>query len=215
MRLLCMLLLMFLVLLSAACTREIDPAMEAPPVLAEPLPLTVGVYYGDDLRSHEVTNQPPVEVDFAIQTGRAHVSFFDGLFSDLFVKTVAVNSKSRLPQDGDELDAVIEPTIASVDYNFVDDGGFDMKVPVEIHYAIILYEPGGEQIHKWIVDGEAKSEGGVGFLALQDGIEIAMRDAAARFVVEVYKDGATQRCLENLVTKARAAGQLQTCFEGP
>ncbi len=38
-------------------------------------------------------DQPPVEVSFTVKTGAAHVSYFNGLFSELFVETVSVASK--------------------------------------------------------------------------------------------------------------------------
>ncbi len=210
MKLLCKSSLILLVFLAAGCTREIDPALQAPTVLGEPLPLTVGVYYDDDLRNHRVKNRPST-IDFVISTGRAHVSFFDDLFSKIFVRTVPMKRRFQLPEDGERLDAVIEPEIVSLTYRFIDDGGFDMKVPVEIRYAITLYSSIGEQLSLWSIAGEGFSQG-YSVKALHEGIEIAMRDAAARFVVALYKDTDMQSCLESLTAITQAAGQLETCL---
>ena len=203
--------LVLMVLLTAGCAIEINPALQMPPVLGEPLPLTVGVYYGDDLRNRQVST--PVESHLVIFMGRAHVSIFGHLFSEIFVNTIPVKNKFKLPEDGEGLEAVVEPRIVDLTYDIVDDGGFDLKVGVDIRYAITLYSFSGEQLSLWNVAGEGHSEGGYGWSALGEAIESAMRDAAARLVVAIYKDTAMRRCLEGLATETRAAGKLKTCFE--
>jgi len=184
-------------------------------VLAEPLPLTVGVYYADALRNHELTNQPPVEVGFTIKTGAAHVSFFDGLFSELFVETVPVANKKAAFADGQAFDALIEPTIVSLDYFFYDDGGFEMIVPVDAQYAIHLYGRGGEMIHSWTVVGEGETQAALAYTGIEDGVVIALREAAAQFTLELLDNDALRACLADLSGDRPSAEELRSCFAAP
>ena len=208
---------LFLILLGlfSACTRVVDPNLEAPPVLAEPLSLRVGVYYADALRNHELTNQPPVEVSFTVKTGAAHVSYFNGLFSELFVETVSVASKDAAFRGDQAFDALIEPTIVSLDYFFYDDGGFNMIVPVEAQYEIHLYGSDGEPVHSWIVSGEGETDAALAYTAIEDGVAIALREAAAQFTLELLDDDALPVCLASLNGDPPSADELKSCFAAP
>lgn len=208
---------LYLVLLGliGACTRAVDPNLEAPPVLAEPLPLTVGVYYDDALRSHELTNQPPVEVSFTVKTGAAHVSFFDGLFAELFVETVPVANKEAAFADGRAFDALIEPTIESLDYFFYDDGGFNMIVPVNAQYEIHLYGRDGEAIHSWTVSGEGETDAVLAYTAIEDGVVIALRQAGAQLALKLLDNEVLRACLEDISDDQPGSDELKSCFRGP
>ncbi len=201
--------------LIGACTRVVDPDLEAPPVLAEPLPLKVGVYYADAFRNHELTNQPPVEVGFTVKTGAAHVSYFDGLFSELFVETVPVKSKDAAFRGDQAFDALIEPRIVSLDYFFYDDGGFNMIVPVDAKYEIHLYGSDGEPVHSWTVSGEGETDAALAYTAIEDGVVIALREAAAQFTLELLDDDALRACLAGLQGDPPSTDQLKSCFTGP
>jgi hypothetical protein len=90
-----------------------------------------------------------------------------------------------------------------------------MKVPVDVRYTINLYGSGGEPIHTWTASGEAETEGVLGYLAIESGVEIAMRDATARFVVELLGDGALKACIEGLSGDPLTASELKSCFDTP
>jgi hypothetical protein len=195
-----------------ACTKVLDPAMEAPPVLVEPLPLTIGVYYGDALRNHEVTNKPPLETDFSIKTGPAHVSFYNDLLADVFARTVLLDSKDSALTGAQRLDAVIEPLITRVDYTFIDDGSLKGKLPASILYVFRLYGPDGDEIHSWNITGQGQGESGALYLALQEALVLAMRDGGAKFVAALHENGALENCLASQEVQALAVGKLERCL---
>lgn len=195
-----------------ACTKVLDPTMEAPPVLVEPLSLTIGVYYGEAFPNHEVTNKPPVEIDFSIKTGPAHVSFYDNLFSDVFANTVPLRSRDTAQTGTQRLDAVIEPHIIGVDYVFIDDGSLKGKLPASIHYVFRLYAPDGGEIHAWNITGQGQGESGALYLALQEALVLAMRDGGAGFVAAVHENGSLENCLASREVQAMVVRKLERCL---
>jgi len=201
--------------LFSACTRVVDPNLESPPVLAEPLPIKVGVYYAEALRNHELTNQPPVEVSFTVKTGAAHVSYFDSLFSRLFVETVPVASKDAAFEGDWAFDALIELTIVFLDYFFHDDGGFNMIVPVDAEYEIHLYGSDGKLVRSWTVSGEGETDAVLAYMAIEDGVEIALREAAAQFTLDLLDDNALRACLAGLKDDPPSTDELKSCFAAP
>ena len=205
-------LLFFPFIIVGACTKVLDPAMEAPPVLVEPLPLTIGVYYGEAFRNHEVTNKPPGEIDFSIKTGPAHVSFYNDLFADVFAKTIPLQSRDSTQTGTQRLDAVIEPLITRVDYAFIDDGSLKGKSPASIYYVFRLYGPDGDEIHAWNIAGQGQGESGALYLALQEALVLAMRDGGARFVAALHENGSLENCLANQEVQAPVVGKLERCL---
>jgi hypothetical protein len=185
--------LLALVMVLAGC----GPVLPAPIVIREPrpdpLPLTIGVRYPDELRM--VRRVPMTFVDQArgqtsrntskILVGQASVKLFDevlGLLFDQVVSVPVAASDGGAPRD---VAAVIEPTIQDVaiqvehqpDDVFTDRGS--------ITYRLTLFSPVGEQLATWTVTGTGVEQIKIGAFGPkrsgtgdQSQLELAMRDAA-------------------------------------
>ena len=211
MRLRIPLAILSLVLMSAACKREIDPEFRVPSPLVEPLPFKVGVYYGEELLNAHIGNKTSAEFDFMILAGRANVSLYNQLFSVVFLE--AIPQKSRVAESvaGEQLDAIIELEILTFAYDWDVYSGAGSVV---ISYVYTLYSPGGQQLGQWSVKGHGSSSGGLGLMVnvLHDSTEAAMRDAAAKLVVAMYRDPSIRRCLERSQNPIGLSSDIKECL---
>lgn len=202
--------ILLLFLASSGCKKEIDPDYRVPPPLFEPLPITLGVYYGDAFRDARLTNGSSAGLDFVILVGRANISLHDQLLSDMFLETVPLESRFAPPKGATRLDAIIEPEISAFSYDWDVNSG---DASVDIIYSYTMSAPDGERLVQWTVRGYGYSREGIGIIgALDNGIQIAMRDAAARFVVTVHEDPAIRRCRERFPVTSDTRWNIQECF---
>jgi hypothetical protein len=191
------------------CRKEIDPDYRVPPPLVERLPITVGLYYGNEFRDARVQSEP-IESDFTILAGRANLSLHDHLFSDLFLKVVPLADKFKAPQSIDKLDAIIESEMSAFTYYW---NVYSGSVSVDIEYSYTLYSPDGGKLNQWIAKGYGQSSKGIGvYNTLDNSIKIAMRDAAARFVVALNEDPLIVRCRERYATVSDINRKIEECF---
>jgi hypothetical protein len=184
-----------LCLLQLGCSYRIvpDAPIQRPP-LVQAVPLTVGVYYSQDLEKYECeTGKGYIFEKFAFGLGPASIKLYDLVFSGLFARTFRVYDYRPSMPDKQEAD-VVELTITGFT-------GCEARWPiigvtyVTITYRAILRAPSGKQIAEWIGTGAAApSEGGNRTQAiterkyLEAQTAIAMRKAAANFVTEFQQN---------------------------
>ncbi len=175
-----------LCLVPLGCAHIVAP--EAPiqkPPLVQAIPLTIGVYYPEELQRYECeTGKGYVAEKFVVRLGPASTKLYDLVFSGLFTKSFRVNNYNP-SAPGDQKADVVELMIT----NFT---GCEARWPiiganVSITYKAILRTPSGDKIAEWVGTGHAtSSEVDAKRLTERMYLEalsaIAMRKAAADFV---------------------------------
>jgi hypothetical protein len=176
-----------LCLLPLGCAHIVAP--EAPiqkPPLVQAIPLTVGVYYPEELQKYECeTGKGYIFDKYVVRLGPASMKLYDLVFSGLFAKSFRVNNYNT-SAPGDQKVDVVELMIT----NFT---GCEARWPiigrtyVSITYKAILRAASGEIIAEWVGTGHAtpsevgnrnQTEGKY----LENLTAIAMRKTAADFV---------------------------------
>lgn len=170
----------------AASTIVIDGDYPSP--LVGKLPLTVGVYYSDELRNFSYTeiNDNTGDDEYIVQGGASQLELFNTLLPALFDKVVELPS----PEAADaEVDAVFVPSIAEFQL------GLPQKTKLKVYeiwmkYNMKLSNPDGEYIADWVMTayGKAPQEN---LQTVDAGVQgaavVAMRDLAASFTLG-FKD---------------------------
>ncbi len=183
------------------CTYSVEPdvPIQNPP-LVDAIPLTVGVYYSPELEGYEcATGKGYIFDTYVFHPGPTSIKLFDLVFSGLFDGTFRVNSRPPLTQEDQEAE-VVELTIAEFT-------GCEAAWPiigvttVAITYKAIIWAPTGEKVTSWDGWGIADSsdiEVGISETThLEEVTSIAMRRAAADFIVEFHKNSGIKAWLES------------------
>jgi hypothetical protein len=185
-----------LVLAAAAGCGDIKVQAEPklPPALVSQLPLTVGVYYGNNFRTYK-HREERWGSGYEVDLGPGHVHFAEQLFRIEFTGTVPVESLDAVPQNA-HLAAVVEPRIER--YSFLtarDTGG--QYFAVTIDYRLNLFNTKGERIDSFtfVGYGSAPSKGMSSTSPLEEATQSAMRDAAAKFLVQFPAQGTVKKLL--------------------
>jgi hypothetical protein len=182
-RILVKLLLIFSLTGCAAKVIELDASFPTP--LTRKFPITVGIYYPDELRQFQY-----VEIDdnsgndqYIIGAGQLQLKLFDTLMPAMFENVVKLDS----PTTSDpSIDAIFSPNITE----------FQLGIPyktklnvyeVWIQYNLRMTKADGSYIADWVMPAYGKSPA-ENFLdnttvGIQNAAEIAMRDIAASFTL--------------------------------
>ncbi|TLY69372.1 MAG: hypothetical protein E6K35_03540 [Gammaproteobacteria bacterium] len=162
-------------------TLKPDPVLPQP--LLQPLPSTVGLVLADELRNY-VHKETRWGVEWHIALGPGHVHLLHDIFKDSF-RQVQEFKDLAAARAGTGLKAVFEPLIDQ--YSFVIDrdtgGRYDA---VTIRYRINVYTPQGEMVDTLTLTGygSALAQGLSSGKPLERATLAAMRDAAAKFLVQ-------------------------------
>jgi len=141
--------------------------------LVTPLPVTVGLYYGPEMRGHEenVARSRSGRVDrYHLRLGPASIALFDRILAAQFD---AVRPVDRLPTAEDvapHLDAVIAVSIGHAGL-------------MSVHYDLTLYAPAGSVIAEFDANGSSYADD-MSEETIERGLRVAMRTAAAKFLVD-------------------------------
>jgi len=181
------LLAAWLCLLSTACSvSTITLSGEYPAPLARKLPLTIGVYYPDELRNYAY-----VEIDdnsgkdqYIIQSGESQVQLFNTVLPALFQNVVLLDSLDQASQNSN-IDAVFVPNIEEFQL------GLPSKTKLKVYeiwlkYNMRLSKTNGDYIADWVMTAYGKSPD-ESFQSVDAGVKdaatVAMRDLAASFTL--------------------------------
>lgn len=166
----------------AAKSITIDGSYPSP--LVRKIPITVGVYYPEELRNFSFTEIDDYTGDdqYIVNSGETQIELFNTVLPALFENVVLLDS---LDNRSSELDAVFVPAIEEFQL------GLPQKTKLKVYevwvkYNMRLENPEGEYIADWVMTAYGKSptesfqsvDAGV-----QDATVVALRDLAASFTL--------------------------------
>ena len=176
---------------------QVGTDVELPKPLVDQLPMTVGVYYSDEFRKYEHAEER-WGTDWNVQLGQYHVRMGDRLFQAAFRETVPVKSLDDLPSER-PLRAVIEPRIEQ--YSFITPRDTGAKYfAVTIRYRLNVFTPDGRLADSLTFTGygSSPSSGITSTSPMILATKTAMRDAAAKFLVQFPEQPITKRMIAEL-----------------
>jgi hypothetical protein len=185
--------------LSACSGVTIKPQASLPKPLIVQLPVTVGLIIPPDTRKF-TDKETRFGTDWKIDLGPGEVRLMQDTFKDLFqqVEEFKDLDSARAAKDKDNLKAVFEARMDQ--YSFVtsrETGG--RYYAVTVRYRISLYTPQGEKVDTYSLTGYGSSlaQGMSGGKPLNLATTHAMRDAAAKFLVQFPEQPTGQLLAKN------------------
>ena len=169
----------------AACTPKLKLTVnsQVPVPVVQKLPLSVAVFYDEQLRNYVYEEHSKDRPDWQIASGASQVAMFDQVLPSMFDKVTRVDSINPiLPAP---VDVVISPDIKTMQFALPS----ETKTHVYeawVKYEIRLLQPDGTLIADWPLTGHGKCMDGFvhgrdeGLLAA---ITLALRDAGAKLVL--------------------------------
>lgn len=176
---------------------EVATDVEFPKPLVDELPFAVGVYYSDEFRKY-VHTEDRWGVEWKVQLGQFHVRMGDKLFDAAFRDSVTVKSPTDVPADR-QVRAVIEPRIEQ--YSFITPRDTGAKYyAVTIRYRLNVYAPDGQLADSLTFTGygSSPSSGVTSTNPMILATKAAMRDAAAKFLVQFPEQSITKKMIADL-----------------
>lgn len=170
-----------------------------PPPLIEPLPITLGVWYGEDFAKHEFFDESKSrnESSWIVTTGTAQVQMWDTLLAGMFTKVVHLKAKPVPGQSIPNVDAVLIPRVEELQYTIP--RHTQIKVyEIWMRYRFDLASASGNPIATWSMTSYGKTP--TAFLqsdqeAVNLAAVMALRDAGANFATQFTQVPAVQNWL--------------------
>ncbi len=171
-------------LLASCAANTINISGSYPSPLVRKIPITVGVYYPDELRNFSFTEIDDYTGDdqYIVNSGATQVELFNTVLPALFENVVMLDSLDTRPTG---VDAVFVPAIEEFQL------GLPAKTKLKVYevwvkYNMRLEKPEGGYIADWVMTAYGKSptesfqsvDAGV-----QDATIVALRDLAASFTL--------------------------------
>jgi len=187
--------LLALVALLAGCgPTQFEAKSDLPSPVIEKIPVTVGVHipreFSDKVYAEKRTGQ-----EYSIALGKSQSEGFTRMMQAMFTRVVMLPSAG--PVSDTDIRGVLEPVLEDFAFVTPADSGTS-SYAASLRYRINLYTPQGELTDSWTFTGygaePASTMPGSGSDALQAATSHAMRDAAAKLVVE-FRDQAIARGL--------------------
>jgi hypothetical protein len=186
-----------------------------PAALVSQLPLTVGVFYPSGFRTY-VHREDRWGSGYEVNLGPGHVQLADQLFHLEFAHTVPVDNLTAAPKSP-ALAAIVEPRIERFSFLTARDTG-GQYFAVTIDYRLNLFNSAGERIDSFtfVGYGSAPSTGIKSEAPLFAATQAAMRDAAAKFLVQFPEQATVKRLLkgETITPLAELKAQQDTAPAG-
>jgi hypothetical protein len=193
------LVLLLVSLVGAACSDvSIKPEAHLPKPLITPMPAAVGLVIPDETRKY-VDQETRFGIDWKVDLGPGEVKLMRDTFTDLFRHVEEFKDlESAKGATGRDLKALFETRIDQ--YSFVtsrETGG--RYYAVTIKYRINLYTPQGEKVDSYTLTGYGNSlaMGMSGGKPLTQATMAAMRDSAAKFLVQFPDQAPAQQLTRN------------------
>jgi hypothetical protein len=193
------LVLLLVSLVGAACSDvSIKPEAHLPKPLITPMPAAVGLVIPAETRKY-VDQETRFGIDWKVDLGPGEVKLMRDTFTDLFRHVEEFKDlESAKGATGRDLKALFETRIDQ--YSFVtsrETGG--RYYAVTIKYRINLYTPQGEKVDSYTLTGYGNSlaMGMSGGKPLTQATMAAMRDSAAKFLVQFPDQAPAQQLTRN------------------
>ena len=156
-----------------------------PEPLIEPLPVTLGVWYGEEFAGHEFFDESKekTESSWIVNTGQAQVQMWDTLLAGMFKNLVHMRGKPAPGQLNQVVDGVLIPHVDELQYAIP--AHTNVKVyEIWMRYRFELVSTSGEPIGEWVMTSYGKTP--TAFLqsdeeAVNLAAVMALRDAGAHF----------------------------------
>ncbi len=174
---------------------KVQAQPKLPAALISQLPLTVGVFYASNFRTY-VHREDRWGSAYEVDLGPGHVQLAEQLFKLEFAHTVAVENLTAAPKSP-TLAAIVEPRIERFSFLTARDTG-GQYFAVTIDYRLNLFNSAGERIDSltFVGYGSAPSSGIKSDGPLFAATQAAMRDAAAKFLVQFPEQATVKRLLK-------------------
>ena len=197
--------------LSGCGSNQVIVQGEFPTPLIEKLDQTLGVYYEDEFKSHEIFDEAKSrgQSDWRIKTGEAQIRLWDLIFSGVFSKTLTLTERPTSEKPAEGVDLVIIPHVEELQYAIP--SHTQIKVyEIWMRYRFELTNATGEPLGDWKMTAYGKTPqnlvmGIEGGQSKEEAINLAaimaLRDAGAHFVtsfreaepIVLWLDGLTAR----------------------
>jgi hypothetical protein len=193
-------LLILLFLNGCNSTKQVIVQGNFPSPLVSKIPVSLGVWYGDDFANHEIFDESRsrAESDWIVKTGQAQVQMWDTLLAGMFENLVHLEARPAAGSDIQGVDMVLIPHVEELQY----------AIPTQTHikvyeiwmrYRFELVTGNGEPIAEWTMTSYGKTptafmrsdEAAVNLAAV-----MALRDAGANFVVSFPRVPDVQQWLQ-------------------
>jgi len=175
----------FVVLALAACgVRTVEVRGSYPSPNVAPLPVTLGVYYGEGLRDFVYTETNDRGNDeYRVLSGNSHVDLFNTVLPAMFQQVVVLDDPANASARG--VDAVFIPVIDEFQLGMPQNTRLD-SYEVWVRYNMRLTEANGGDIADWVMTAYGKTTR-EGFSTTERGINsaavAALRDLASNFSI--------------------------------
>lgn len=171
-------------LFTTACTQSVEVASAFPEPVIEPLPLTVGLRYSDELKEFVHVEDPIAGPEWTIRLGPANLSMLQTVFTGMFSQTRELDA-NHLGQGAAGVDLIIEPRLDKLEFSLPEQSASD-QYAVWLRYNLRLLAPDGKRIGDWRITGYGQEdEGRMGMgseSAMEDAAITALRDAGASII---------------------------------
>ncbi len=198
-----------LALLVPACgSVDVKPTPDLPRALVQPLQAQVGLVIDGELRSY-VHEEKRGNSSWKVELGPGHDELFREVFGTSF-SSVQVFDSEAAARAAPGLQAVFEPEIEQ--FSFVTDNETGGEYwAVTIRYRIAVLGQAGATIDNLTLTGYGSSRAGRSGNALTEATRAAMRDAAAKFLVQLPRQPMAARLAagEVLTAEDAAAAQME------
>jgi len=181
-------LLTVVLLLSSCAAKIIAISGTFPAPLTQKLPLTVGVFYGQDFTNHSFIeiNGNTGNDQYIINSGSSQVELFNTMLPAVFQNVIVLDSIESANGRSD-LDAVFVPAVEEFQV------GLPQKTRLNVYeiwvkYNMRLAGSNGDYIADWVMTAYGKSPEETSlFQSVDDGVNnaanVALRDLAASFTL--------------------------------
>lgn len=181
------LLLLTLLALVSCGPNEVIVKGQFPAPVMDPLPLRLGVWYGEDFAQHEFydSSVSREESEWIVSTGEAQVQFWNTLLHGMFSEVVPLDSAPGGDTPLPDTDAILIPHVDELQYALP--VHTNIKVyEIWMRYRFELLTSSGEPIAEWTMPAYGKTptamltskETAVNLAAV-----VALRDAGAHFAI--------------------------------
>ena len=189
-----------LLFLSACGANQVIVDSQFPQPALDPIPMTLGVYFSEDFKTHIFVDEPKAETErgWVVETGAAQVSLWQTILNAMFEKVVYLEQAPSTETPSAEVQSVLIPTISDLQYAIP--AHTNTKVfELWLKYDIAVTDNTGDSLAEWSMTAYGKTpeafmqsnQEAVGAAAI-----VALRDAGANFAVNFPKVPAVSEWLQ-------------------
>lgn len=181
-----------------ACASAVVIESDFPTPLVETLPVSVGLYYDDELRDFIHVEALPRSSTWTIDLGDANLAMLNPVFAQMFASTREIPTLPPSPAETAAVDGVLSSTLEQFQFD-VPRSSRDEFVEVWLQYRLQLLDPDGDLVIDWEVPGYGKAEiDGNREDAVRRAAITAMREAGARISTNFTQQQPVQDWLEDV-----------------